>query len=96
MKTSLREIYDRKIEFASADNKAELVEFIAASTSISTSRTTDQDNMIYLESETHSVKDLGDCISSAISKWYNDSLGFDPLLLYNILQLSNNSCILKI
>lgn len=96
MKTSIREIYDKKLEFIRSDNKQALADMISSNTNISTTEMNELNNTIYLESNESTVMDMKECIDTSISKWYKDRLSFDPFLLYNILQLSTNSCMIKI
>jgi hypothetical protein len=96
MKTSIREIYDKKLEFTRSDNKQALADMISSNTIISTTEMNELNNTIYLESNESTVMDMKECIDNSISKWYENRLSFDPFLLYNILQLSNNSCMIKI
>jgi hypothetical protein len=96
MKTSIREIYDKKLEFTRSDNKQALADMISSNTIISTTEMNELNNTIYLESNESTVMDMKECIDSSISKWYENRLSFDPFLLYNILKLSNNSCMIKI
>jgi hypothetical protein len=96
MKTSIREIYDKKLEFTRSDNKQALADMISSNTIISTTEMNELNNTIYLESNESTVKDMKECIDNSISKWYENRLSFDPFLLYNILKLSNNSCMIKI
>jgi hypothetical protein len=96
MKTSIREIYDKKLEFTRSDNKQALADMISSNTIISTTEMNELNNTIYLESNESTVMDMKECIDNSISKWYENRLSFDPFLLYNILKLSNNSCMIKI
>lgn len=93
---TIRQIYDRKIEFARSDNKNDLIEFIEANSFIGTTKINELDSTIYLEADNSSIEEIKDCINVSISQWYKDTLEFDPFLLYNILQLSTNSCMIKI